>query len=132
MPNNPPPAILLSAAEKNFATGIFFWLGLLVVIAVVLSIIAIVIRRRFADSAPPPPLGFTLADLRQLHAQGQLSDEELAHAEAKSLARSKSLYLGDDAENVDNQETEADSSTNDPPPFEFGAENPPENPDKNG
>ena len=35
------------------------------------------------DDAPVSPIGFTLSDLRQLHKQGQMTDEEFERAKAK-------------------------------------------------
>lgn len=61
--------------------------------ALLLVVIAVWLRKRLLKQDEPPPMGFTLRDLRAMHAAGQLSDEELARAEAASLTRSRSVYM---------------------------------------
>ena len=87
------PALLL-AESKKFASEIYFWLSVIVVLAFVLGFAALWLRKRLLTPHDQPPVGFTLKDLRKLHESGQLSDEELAAAEEKALARSRSHYLG--------------------------------------
>src|SRR5688572_769627 len=43
------------------------------------------------DAAPGPAIGFTLSDLRQLHRQGQMTDEEFERAKAKMVASGKAM-----------------------------------------
>lgn len=88
----------LLAAQRYSPMQVWIRLGLVVVLALGLVVVAVWIRRRLLGGGDePPPVGFTLADLRSLHAAGQLSDEELAKAEAKAAARSRAHYLGDAA-----------------------------------
>ena len=87
------PALLL-AESKKFASEIYFWLGVIVVLAFALGFVALWLRKKLLTPHEQPPMGFTLKDLRKLHEMGQLSDEELAAAEEKALARSRSHYLG--------------------------------------
>ncbi|MGB1142138.1 MAG: hypothetical protein ACPG1A_14650, partial [Halioglobus sp.] len=77
---------LLLAKDKTFASEVFFWLGVIVALAFVLGFVALWLRKKLLTPPSQPLMGFTLKDLRQMHAQGQLSDEELALAEEKSLA----------------------------------------------
>lgn len=96
---------LLLADIKQFASQIYFWLGVIVALGFILGLIALWLRRRLMDPLDDqPPMGFTLKDLRAMHAQGHLSDEELAAAEEKALAKSRSHYLGD--EEAQSQEPE--------------------------
>lgn len=85
---------LLLAESKKFASQIYFWLGVIVVLAFVLGFLALWLRKKLLTPHEQPPMGFTLKDLRKLHELGQLTDEELAAAEEKALARSRSHYLG--------------------------------------
>ncbi|MEO0474617.1 MAG: hypothetical protein AAF085_01425 [Planctomycetota bacterium] len=74
---------------------IYFWLGVIVALAIAMGLIAMWLRKKLIGAPDDQPFtGFTLKDLRALHEQGQLSDEELAAAEEKALARSRSHYLG--------------------------------------
>ena len=41
--------------------------------------------------APVSPIGFTLSDLRQLHKQGQMTDEEFERAKAKIVGSAKAM-----------------------------------------
>jgi uncharacterized membrane protein len=43
------------------------------------------------DDTPAPSIGFTLSDLRQLHKQGQMTDEEFERAKAKIVGSAKSM-----------------------------------------
>ncbi|MFK7790311.1 MAG: hypothetical protein AB8C95_12565 [Phycisphaeraceae bacterium] len=93
--------------SKRFASQVYMWLGVIVVLAFLLAGIALWLRRRlFDDRDDQPPMGFTLKDLRAMHAQGHLSDEELAAAEEKALSRSREHYLGDAAEAAEEDEPE--------------------------
>ena len=128
-------ALPLAITSEEF-TRVYLWLGVIVALGVLLGIAALYLRKRMMSRDEAPPMGFTLKDLRRMHAEGQLSDEELAAAEARTLARSRSHYLGDPdqatADESDPAGEPEESSTIDPPPEDAGAENPPDNPDKNG
>jgi hypothetical protein len=135
-----PTALLAEQTQKGFSFEVILWLAVLVAACVLLAVAALAVKRRlFGQADDASPVGFTLADLRRLHAEGQLSDEELAAAEARTLARSRSHYLGDglaDATEGGGDESgdassSTESSTNDPPPPSPGAENPGDDPDKN-
>src|SRR5688572_25342178 len=43
------------------------------------------------DDTPVSPIGFTLSDLRQLHKQGQMTDEEFERAKAKIVGSAKAM-----------------------------------------
>jgi hypothetical protein len=93
---------LLLAQDKKIVSQVYPWLGLIVALAFVLGFFALWLRKKLM--APPDnstPMGFTLKDLRAMHAEGHLSDEELARAEEKALARSRSHFLGDAAVQTD-------------------------------
>lgn len=78
-------------ADQAFSNDIFLWLGVIVAAAVVLGVIALILRRVLMGDHAPPPIGFTLADLRELHEKGELSDEEFAQAKGRMLAQSRAM-----------------------------------------
>lgn len=137
--------LLLGATQRRFSSEVFVWLGVIVLLGLFLGVFASWLRRRLSETDQAPPLGFTLKDLRQLHAMGQLSDEELQKAEEKSLAKSRSLYLGDEDEALADadppllsppQAADEDPADSPPPedetaPDDDGTENPPGLSDKN-
>ena len=89
------PAVLSqgldSAAAREAAQGqVLFWAAVLVGAAVLLGAAFYVIRKWMLagdDRDDSMSMGFTLADLRQMHSDGQLSDEEFDYAKRKMTAR---------------------------------------------
>lgn len=83
---------------------VLFWCAVLVGAAVLLAVVFLVIRKRLASLDDESPsmggnlMGFTLADLRQMHAAGQISDEEFDVAKRKMAARAKAQLDSDDAD----------------------------------
>lgn len=68
------------------------WSGVLVVCIVAGFLIALAVKKSLRENEPPGPAdaaGFTLSDLRQLHRDGQLTDEEFDKAKGKIVAASK-------------------------------------------
>lgn len=84
-------------AQQRFSNEIFLWLGVIVAAGVLLGLIATWLRRRLVAEPPPMKLGFTLADLREMHAQGQIDDDEFESAKKKMLARSRQELSEDEA-----------------------------------
>lgn len=83
--------LLAQQQVRDQQQQILFWLVVLVAVATVLGVGALILLRRLRRTDEPgPTLGFTLADLRELHAQGQLNDAEFEAAKAKMLARTRS------------------------------------------
>lgn len=87
---------------------IWIMLIVVVVVAVVVALFAGWIRRK-AMMEPGPSIGFTLSDLRDMRAEGQLSEEEFQATKAKILARTKeSLLDNDELENPEPQPPRTD------------------------
>lgn len=123
---------MLLADPKQFASQVYFWLGVIVALAFVLGVVALWLRRKLLnDRDDQPATGFTLKDLRKLHEQGHLSDEELAAAEEKALARSRSHYLGTPVAGVEEPEDIGHLSTGDEQDSPGGTENTNDVSDKN-
>jgi hypothetical protein len=122
---------LLLANSKKGMSEIFFWLGVIVALAFFLGFAALWLRKKLLTQEEQVPMGFTLKDLRKLHELGQLSDEELAAAEEKALARSKSHYLGQTVAPIEEPEDIGHLSTGSEDDIEGGTENPNGLADKN-
>ncbi len=114
------------AANVGDSMGqVILWCGVLLLAAVVLAVAFFVIRKRLAsmDEDSPVasnPLGFTLADLRQMHAEGQISDQEFDFAKRKMVAKAKAQLDGpvdpdDEPEFLDLGDGEGDASDPDEP-----------------
>jgi hypothetical protein len=56
--------------------------GLVLAAYVLISLV----RRKLLDEQPEAPAGFTLPDLRQLHKEGKISDEEFERAKARIIS----------------------------------------------
>lgn len=57
-------------------------LGLVLAAYVLISLV----RRKLLDEQPEAPAGFTLPDLRQLHKEGKISDEEFERAKSRIIS----------------------------------------------
>lgn len=102
---------------------IWLLLAAIIVLAILLGIVALWLRKQLLTPPDQPLTGFTLQDLREMHAQGQLSDEELAAAEEKALARSRSHYLGHAVAPLEEPEDIGHLSTGSEDDFDDGTEN---------
>ena len=77
------------------------WLIALVAFVVVGGVVIYFVRRRLSADAGPTGDGFTLHDLRQLHAAGELSDSEFERAKAVMIGRLKSSKVAPPPAGVD-------------------------------
>ncbi len=81
------PAVSTAAAGP--ASGSIFSdvglavLGLLVIVG---GVVLLSLRRRLGRDEPSPATGFTLHELREMHARGELTDEEFQRARTALLA----------------------------------------------
>ncbi|MEM9414796.1 MAG: SHOCT domain-containing protein [Planctomycetota bacterium] len=91
------------AQNPEVATqGIYFWLGMIVLAAAVLAVFALILRKLLlGGDDEPASFGFTLADLRDLHAKGELTDEQFDQAKRQMLARGRSMIEDDSAQEPD-------------------------------
>jgi hypothetical protein len=56
------------------------WLGILGLVVIVGGVVLLRLRRRIREDEGTPTVGFTLHDLREMHARGELTDEEFQRA----------------------------------------------------
>ena len=84
------------------ANGIIFWSCVLVAIIVVAFYIVLQLKRQLQDEEvdknPGASAGFTLSDLRQLHRDGIMSEEEFEKAKAKIIAAARRVAERDSAQ----------------------------------
>ncbi len=85
----PVPLIFAEQAEtlSNRHTHDIVWTSLWILLAIfLLAITAIVMKRRFNPDTGLDQNGFTLADIRKLYREGQLSEREYTSARSAILA----------------------------------------------
>lgn len=71
-------------------SAIIFWSLILMAAILLLFVLVIWIKRRVQQPDQGQPFGFTLDDLRRMHEQGQLSEEEFERARTRLRAKLKS------------------------------------------
>ncbi len=82
------PASFPTLAQANDSGSVFIW-SLLLIVFLVLMFGGISFFRKWMtrnDEESASPAGFTLGDLRRLHDEGQLSDEEFEKARTQMIA----------------------------------------------
>src|SRR5688572_7634193 len=82
--------ILLATVDKSdrLFGDVLPWLLILLAVTVIGGIGVFMIRRMLRGDSSAGKGGFTLQDLRDLHAAGKLSDEEFERARAGMIGRS--------------------------------------------
>jgi len=73
-------------AAANDSKSIFVWSLILVAVVVFGFVLVLWIKRRLRPQEEQPAIGFSLADLRELHRSGKISDEEFERARGKMVA----------------------------------------------
>jgi hypothetical protein len=88
----PVCALLIAQPGGQTILPVFGW-SLVLICLLVGGFFAISKLRQWMreDDAPASPIGFTLSDLRQLHKQGQMTDEEFERAKAKIVGSAKAM-----------------------------------------
>lgn len=76
------------------------WLIALTAIVLVGVVIVYYLRKSLHDDQPGATQGFTLNDLRQLHASGKLSDKEFEKARTAMIESINPLRSENDVDNV--------------------------------
>ena len=96
-------ALAQNTSARQAQSDIFFWLVVLICIGIALAGVAILLRKwlGFGSQDPAQPTdgnGFSLAELRRLYDQGQLSDAEFENAKKLIIARSRAAMDQDDSD----------------------------------
>ncbi len=72
----------------NQTLDILFWLAVIVVASVVTIVVGLAVRRKMIGTDHSgEPEAFTISDLRRMHRQGHLTDEEFERGKAGLIAR---------------------------------------------
>ena len=73
-------------AQSSGYGGAIFWSMVILGLCVAMFFLVSLVRKKVRGDADDGPVtGFTLADLRELHRNGKMSDEEFERAKAKLL-----------------------------------------------
>jgi hypothetical protein len=93
------PHLAAARPPEEGLSEVLPWLLVLLGAVIIGGIILVAVRRtlRSGGGGPPADAGFTLQDLRDLHAAGELSDDEFARARDAMIERVK----GATSENVE-------------------------------
>jgi hypothetical protein len=84
-------AVLPSSDQSGKLFGeILPWLLVLIGVVMAGGVLIMFIRRRLQDSSSSSSPGFTLQDLRNLHARGELTDDEFERAKTQMIGNLKS------------------------------------------
>lgn len=97
-------------------SSILPWLLLLAVVAVVGVVVILLVRRWLTSESSRETIGFTLQDLRNLHAAGELSDEEYERARASMIGRLQSPSPPSPPPELPSESPAQSPRPSDPPP----------------
>jgi uncharacterized membrane protein len=75
---------MLAQSQEAFGRVLFWSIVLIIILAVLFG--GLILLRRWLHQDVSAGTGFTLSDLRELHRQGKMSDEEFAKAKEQLLA----------------------------------------------
>lgn len=78
---------LASVADAEQLRAILPWLGLLVLLVIAGGVVIFYLRRLLNSNQSLDSPGFTLQSLRELHAAGEMTDEEFEKAKAAMIGR---------------------------------------------
>lgn len=133
----PGSALLGQVGGGPAMSKVLVWCGVLLAAAVVLGVVAMWLRRRLLreDESEGISMGFTLKDLRRMHEEGQLTDEEFDFARRKMVAKTRAELLPqDEAEDDEAAPLVLDSDAEGPTTFgvdDGSTGSPPDSADKN-
>src|SRR5688572_4124331 len=78
-------------AESGMASVVFWSLVLIALLLGGYFTVMWLRRTLKEEDDAPSPIGFTLSDLRQLHREGKMTDEEFERARGKMVAAAKEM-----------------------------------------
>jgi uncharacterized membrane protein len=79
------PLAAVAGSQEAALASIIFWASGLIVLVVLMWVGIAYARKRMSPTQEDGSLGFTLADLRDLHKRGAMSDEEFERAKAQMV-----------------------------------------------
>ena len=87
-----PPVVFVLAEGRYQTFDIVRWSGVLILFLLLMFAVVVAVRRylnRDNEEAGAQSAGFTLSDLRSLHRQGRMTDDEFERAKAQMIGRAK-------------------------------------------
>ena len=93
---------MIAAANQDNYGQLFVWCLILIAVLVVGFVLVAWVKRRMQHQDIPQSVGFTLADLRELHRSGKISDQEYEKARGKMAAALKARETRGKTENPKN------------------------------
>jgi hypothetical protein len=107
---------LAQAATRQNMMQLLVWLGLFALILAVLGVALTVIRKIYAQGGQSQaPTSFALHDLRQMHAAGELTDEQFERAKHRVIGMSRAAAGGEgDADSAKPAQHTEGSAADDP------------------
>jgi ABC-type iron transport system FetAB permease component len=82
------PSLPLAQSQRGMGS-VFFWLLVLIGLVIVAAVLVLYLRKWYSSPDVTPSAGFTLGDIRQLHREGQMTDEEFEKAKALILGQTR-------------------------------------------
>jgi hypothetical protein len=82
---------MIATAPPDPRSTVFMWSGILIVLMLLAFAAYSWFKRWMNQDEPTGHIGFTLSDLRELHRQGKMSDEEYEQTKANMLAGAKRM-----------------------------------------
>lgn len=91
----------VAAQPQGNIQQVWVWIGILMAVVVLGGLLVVVIRKRAHDGGgSKPALGLSLADLREMKADGRLSEEEFERAKAMVIGALGGKVDGQSAERM--------------------------------
>lgn len=87
-------------AQADAIAPIFLWLFVLIGLLLIAGAGVLWLRRWYRTDETAAPIGFTLGDLRRLHREGQMTDEEFERAKAQIIAGARRALERDASESA--------------------------------
>ena len=135
-PYTAPPLPAPSRGPSGDPTEVFFYAGVILLAGFIMGAAFFLLRQRLNRQEGPDPgvgLGFTLSDLRQMHAQGQITDEEYQQAKRKMIAKTRATLVEEGEIEADDGEIHFDDEDGGDPDatgFEEGPDDEDDDPDR--
>ena len=104
------PFAIATAADRSseLFSHVLPWVLVLIGVIIAGGVIIVTLRRRLGQDSAASSHGFTLHDLRSLHARGELTDEEFERAKAQMIGH---LTAAKNAQKTRSKSEDADSPT---------------------
>lgn len=84
----PAPVAVLAQAQRGMGSA-FLWSLVLIGLVVAAAVVVLFLRRWYTSVDSSAGGGFTLGDIRQLHREGRMTDEEFEKAKALILGQAR-------------------------------------------